>query len=165
MEFALPPEILDIQARARALVDEHLIPEERALSRSHKLPAKTQARLAKLAAAAAPLAERQSIQWMLVDMHLHLNQLRLMTYATAAAHDRGEDVRYDSYMCKYFGDESSFAAADRCMQIFGGLGLTTDTPIETFWRDQRSMIITEGSTEVLKQSLAREILARFKNEG
>jgi len=109
----------------------------------------------------APLAERQSIQWMLVDMHLQRNQLELMTYATAAAHDRGEDVRYDSYMCKYFGDESSFSAADRCMQIFGGLGLTTDTPIETFWRDQRSMIITEGATEVLKQSLAREVLKRY----
>jgi acyl-CoA dehydrogenase len=47
------------------------------------------------------------------------------------------------------------------MQIFGGLGLTTDTPIETFWRDQRSMIITEGATEVLKQSLARNILKRY----
>ena len=113
----------------------------------------------------APLGDRQSIQWMLVDMHLHLNQLRLMTYATAAAHDRGEDVRYDSYMCKYFGDESSFAAADRCIQIFGGLGLTTDTPIETFWRDQRSMIITEGATEVLKLTLARDILKRYARGG
>ena len=112
----------------------------------------------------APLAERQSIQWMLVDMYLHLNQLKLMTYTTAAAHDRGEDVRYDSYMCKYFGDESSFAAADACMQIFGGLGLTTDTPIETFWRDQRSMIITEGATEVLKLTLARDILKRYARE-
>jgi acyl-CoA dehydrogenase len=113
----------------------------------------------------APLAERQSIQWMLVDMYLHLNQLKLMTYSTAAAHDRGEDVRYDSYMCKYFGDESSFAAADACMQIYGGLGLTTDTPIETFWRDQRSMIITEGATEVLKLTLARDILKRYAREG
>jgi acyl-CoA dehydrogenase len=113
----------------------------------------------------APLADRQSIQWMLVDMYLHLNQLKLMTYSTAAAHDRGEDVRYDSYMCKYFGDESSFAAADACMQIFGGLGLTTDTPIETFWRDQRSMIITEGATEVLKLTLARDILKQYARGG
>ncbi len=109
----------------------------------------------------APLADRQAIQWMLVDMYLHLNQLKLMTYTTADAHDRGEEVRYDSYMCKFYGDESSFAAADRCMQIFGGLGLTTDTPIETFWRDQRSMIITEGSTEVLKLTLARNIIKKY----
>jgi acyl-CoA dehydrogenase len=113
----------------------------------------------------APLADRQSIQWMLVDLYMQLTALKLMTYATATAHDRGEDVRYDSYMCKILGDESSFAAADRCMQIFGGLGLTTDTPIETFWRDQRSMIITEGATEVLKQSLARDVLKRYAHEG
>ena len=109
----------------------------------------------------APLAERQSIQWKLVDMYLHLKQLRLMTYTTAAAFDAGKDVRYDSYMCKFFGDEKSFAAADACMQIFGGLGLTTDTPIETLWRDQRSMIITEGATEVLKMALARSVLKRY----
>lgn len=103
------------------------------------------------------LADRQAVQWMLIDMHVHLKQLRLMTYSTAAEYDRGDDVRQDSYICKYLGDELSFQAADRCMQIFGGLGLTTDTPIETFWRDQRSMIITEGPTEVLKMALARHI--------
>jgi alkylation response protein AidB-like acyl-CoA dehydrogenase len=100
----------------------------------------------------APLAQRQSIQWMLVDMYLTLKQLRLMTYQTALRYDRGEDVRHDSYMCKYFGDESSFTAADRCMQIHGGIGLTTDFPIETFWRDQRSFTITEGPTEILKMT-------------
>ncbi len=109
----------------------------------------------------APLAERQAIQWMLVDMYVHLKQLRLMTYTTAARHDAGHDVRYDSYSCKFVGDETSFAAADRCMQIYGGLGLTTDTPIETFWRDQRSMIITEGPTEVLKMALSRHILKEY----
>jgi acyl-CoA dehydrogenase len=109
----------------------------------------------------APLAQRQSIQWMLVDMYLTLRQLRLMTYQTATRYDRGEDVRYDSYMCKYFGDESSFTAADRCMQIHGGIGLTTDFPIETFWRDQRSFTITEGPTEILKMTLARHVLARY----
>ena len=112
-----------------------------------------------------PLAERQAMQWMLVDMKLQLNQLRLMTYTTAMAYDRGEDVRFDAYQCKYFGDESSFAAADRCMQMFGGLGLTTDTPIESFWRDQRSMIITEGPTEVLKMALARDILKQYSRGG
>lgn len=109
----------------------------------------------------APLAERQAIQWMLVDMYVHLKQLKLMTYTTAARHDAGHDVRYDSYACKFTGDETSFAAADRCMQIYGGLGLTTDTPIETFWRDQRSFIITEGPTEVLKMALSRHILKEY----
>jgi acyl-CoA dehydrogenase len=109
----------------------------------------------------AALSERQSIQWMLVDMYLSLRQLRLMTYQTAARYDRGEDVRYDSYMCKYFGDESSFTAADRCLQIHGGIGLTTDFPIETFWRDQRSFTITEGPTEILKMAVARHVLKQY----
>lgn len=109
----------------------------------------------------APLAERQSIQWMLADMYLTLRQLRLMSFQTAAEYDAGKDVRYDSYMCKYFGDESSFSAADRCLQIHGGIGLTTDYPIETFWRDQRSFTITEGPTEILKMTLARHILKTY----
>ncbi len=109
----------------------------------------------------AKLADRQAIQWMLVDMEVNLRQLRALTYEACAAYDRGEDVRYASYICKFTGDEASFAAADRAMQIFGGLGLTTDTPIETFWRDQRSMIITEGATEVLKLALARDIIKRY----
>ena len=55
-----------------------------------------------------------------------------MAFQTAARYDAGEDVRHDSYMCKYFGDESSFAASDRCLQIHGGIGLTTDYPLRPF---------------------------------
>ncbi len=109
----------------------------------------------------APLAERQSIQWMLVDMYTNLRQLRLLTYDAARRFDAGEDVRYESYHCKFFGDESAFAAADRCLEIYGGIGLTTDYPIETIWRDQRSFVITEGPTEVLKMALARHVLAHY----
>lgn len=109
----------------------------------------------------ALLAERQSIQWMLVDMYEHLYQLRLMTYDVARRHERGEDTRTASYMCKYFGDESSFAAADRAIQIHGALGLTTEYPLETFFREQRSYIITEGATEVLKMVVARQVLKEY----
>ncbi|MPY71375.1 MAG: acyl-CoA dehydrogenase [Alphaproteobacteria bacterium] len=111
----------------------------------------------------ALLSERQTVQNMLVDMYQHLHQLRLMVYNAAWREDQGEDVRNESYMCKYFGDEMSFHAADRCMQIHGGMGLTTDLPIERFWRDQRSFIITEGPTEILKMALARQILREYGN--
>jgi acyl-CoA dehydrogenase len=108
-----------------------------------------------------PLADRQAVQWMLVDMHTELHQLRLMVYHAAWKHDRGEDIRIEAYMCKYFGDTKSFEAADRCMQIHGGIGLTTDLPIERFWRDQRSFVITEGPTEILKMTLARHVLRQY----
>jgi acyl-CoA dehydrogenase len=104
-----------------------------------------------------PLSERQAIQWMLVDSYIELQSLRLMVYRTAWKHDRGEDIRYDAYMIKIRGDRLSFECADRCMQIHGGAGLTLDLPIEKFWRDQRSMMITEGPEEVLKTALARRI--------
>jgi acyl-CoA dehydrogenase len=108
-----------------------------------------------------PLSDRQSVQWMLVDMHTELHQLTLMVHNAAWKADRGEDIRYDAYMCKYFGDTKSFEAADRCMQIHGGIGLTTDLPIERMWRDQRSFVITEGPTEILKMALARHVLRKY----
>jgi acyl-CoA dehydrogenase len=109
----------------------------------------------------AKLATRQTVQNMLVDMYQNMHQLRLMVYDAAWRVDEGQDVRNQSYMCKYFGDEMGFKAADRCMQIHGGMGLTTDLPIERFFRDQRSFIITEGPTEILKMALSRQILREY----
>jgi len=107
------------------------------------------------------LSDRQTVQNMIVDMYQNVHQLRLMVYNAAWRADQGEDVRKESYMCKYFGDEMSFRAADRCMQIHGGMGLTKDLPIEQFFRDQRSMVITEGPTEILKMALARQIFRQY----
>ena len=108
-----------------------------------------------------PLADRQAVQWMLGDMYTELHQLSLMVHQAAWKADQGEDFRFEAYMCKIFGDTKSFEAADRCMQIHGGLGLTTDLPIEKMWRDQRSFIITEGPTEILKMALARQVLREY----
>jgi acyl-CoA dehydrogenase len=106
----------------------------------------------------APLAQRQAVQWMILDMHIHAHQLRLMLHHAAWKFDRGEDCREEAFMVKIFGDERSFWAADRCMQIHGGMGLSKELPIERFFRDQRSMMITEGAIEVLRMALARMIL-------
>ena len=108
-----------------------------------------------------PLAERQAVQWMLVDSFMELHQLRLMVYDAAAKYDQGRDIRTEAYMAKIFGDTQSFHAADRCLEIHGGMGLATDLPIEKFWRDQRSMMITEGPIEILKMALARHVLRTY----
>ncbi|MCK1513154.1 acyl-CoA dehydrogenase family protein [Bradyrhizobium sp. 190] len=108
-----------------------------------------------------PLAERQAIQWPIVDSYLDLRQLRPLVYHAAWKYDRGEDVRTDAYMVKLLGDRMAFMAADRCIQVFGGLAFTTDFPIEKFWRDSRSMMITEGPEEVLKTTLARHVFAQY----
>ena len=67
---------------------------------------------------------------MLVDTYTDIHKLRLMVYQAGTKYDTGEDVRWESYMCKFFGDRMSFEAVDRCMQIHGGMGLTKDLPIE-----------------------------------
>jgi acyl-CoA dehydrogenase len=108
-----------------------------------------------------PLASRQAVQWMLVDSYMDLQQLRFLVYHAAWKHERGEDIRNEAYMAKMLGDRLSFQAADRCMQIHGGLAFTRELPIEKFWRDQRSMMITEGPEEVLRMTLARHVLEQF----
>ncbi len=107
------------------------------------------------------LAERQAVQWMLVDSWVELQTLRLLVYRTAWKFDHGQDVRHDAYVVKMVGDRQSFLCADRCLQIHGGTGLTTDLPIEKFWRDQRSMMITEGPEEILRMALARHVLQQY----
>ncbi len=108
-----------------------------------------------------PLADRQAIQWMLVDSYMELHQLRFTVWHAAWKYERGEDIRNEAYMAKILGDTNSFRAADRCMQIHGGMGLAMEMPIEKFWRDQRSMMITEGPIEILKATLARQVLRDF----
>jgi acyl-CoA dehydrogenase len=107
------------------------------------------------------LADRQAVQWMLVDSHVELETARLLVYRAAVRLDQGRDVRQDCYLAKYHADEMAFKVADRCMQIFGGMGLTTELPIEKFWRNQRSFRITEGATEVMKMVIARDVLRSY----
>jgi acyl-CoA dehydrogenase len=84
-----------------------------------------------------------------------------MVYEAASKMDAGEQVRVEAYASKSYADEMAFRVADRCMQIHGGIALTTDLPIEKFWRQQRSYRITEGATEVMKMAIARQILKDF----
>jgi acyl-CoA dehydrogenase len=108
-----------------------------------------------------PLADRQAIQWMLADMFIELQAARLLVYKTAVRLDAGEEAREDAYVAKYFADEMAFKAADQCMQIHGGIALTTDLPIEKMWRQQRSYRITEGASEVMKMVIARHVLKAY----
>lgn len=108
-----------------------------------------------------PLSDRQAIQWMIADSYVELHAARLMVYHAAAKADRLEDYRQEAYMAKYYADEMGFRVADRCLQVHGGIGLTTDLPIERFWRQQRSYRITEGASEVMKMVIARGIMREY----
>lgn len=108
----------------------------------------------------APLADRQALQWTLADAEIAYHSIQLMVHDAAARLDAGEDARFQTYMLKAHGDETGFRIVDRCLQFYGGLGLTLDMPIQKFWRDQRSFMITEGPIEVMRMAIAREVLAR-----
>jgi acyl-CoA dehydrogenase len=109
-----------------------------------------------------PLSERQSAQFTIADSYMEIHAGRLMLYHAAAKADAGEDFRNEAYICKYYCDEMAFRVADRCMQMHGGIGLTTDLPIERMWRSQRSFRITEGPSEVMKMVVARHVMNTYK---
>ena len=105
-----------------------------------------------------PLADRQAVQFMIGDSATEIHAVRLMVYECAWRHDRGEDVRNLSYMVKITATELAGRVVDRAIQVHGGVGLTKDLPLEWWYRQVRSIRITEGATEVLRWRLAQNIL-------
>ena len=107
-----------------------------------------------------PLSERQAVQFMIADSSMELHAARLMVYECAWRHDHGEDVRDLSYMVKVVCTEMTGRVVDRAIQVHGGIGLTKDLPLEWWYRQVRSIRITEGATEVLRWRLGQNVIKR-----
>ena len=105
-----------------------------------------------------PLSERQAVQFMIADSTIELKAARLMLYQCAWAYDQGRDVKDDSYIVKLTCTETAGRIVDRSLQIHGAMGLSKDLPLEYWYRQLRSMRITEGAAEVLRWRLARNII-------
>jgi acyl-CoA dehydrogenase len=108
-----------------------------------------------------PLAERQAIQWMIVDSaaEIHWNKLMLMHACTRA--DMGKDVRHEAAMSKLFSTEMATRVVDRVIQMHGGYGYTRELPFERYYRDLRRSRITEGASEVQRFIMARSLLRGY----
>jgi len=104
------------------------------------------------------LAEHQSIQWMIADSEIELHASRLMVMQAAWKHERGEDIRHESSICKVFVAEAVNRIIDRAVQICGALGVSTDTPLEHFYREARAFRIYDGPSEVHRMVIARNVL-------
>lgn len=76
---------------------------------------------------------------------------RLFVHETASKYDRGDDIRNESYMAKILCTEMASRVIDRTMQILGGVGLTKELPLEYFYRQIRSLRITEGDPDTKEQ--------------
>jgi acyl-CoA dehydrogenase len=109
-----------------------------------------------------PLADRQAIQFMIADSAMDLHAARLMVYECAWRADRGEDVRNLSYMVKIVATEAASRIVDRSIQVHGGLGLMKELPLEWWYRQLRSIRITEGTPEVLRWRMAQHLIRNHK---
>ena len=106
----------------------------------------------------APLSTRQSIQWMLVDNDMDIKQSLWITLEAAHKAQQGEEFRKEAAMAKLAATEAGGRVVDRCMQMFGGLGVAKDLPFERWFREMRIRRIGEGPSEVQRHVIARELL-------
>jgi acyl-CoA dehydrogenase len=106
-----------------------------------------------------PLSDRQAIQWMLADSAVEIEAARALVYDTLRRVAAGEETGPAASMCKLYCSEMVGRVADRAVQIHGGAGLVRgDGPVERFWRDVRHYRIGEGSSEVQRMLIARDLL-------
>jgi alkylation response protein AidB-like acyl-CoA dehydrogenase len=108
-----------------------------------------------------PLAWFQAIQWKLADMATRIEAARLLTYRAAWLRDqRAERTSIESSMAKLYSSEIAVRAADECVQIHGGYGFVKDYPAEKFFRDVKLCTIGEGTSEIQRLVIARQLLGR-----
>lgn len=110
------------------------------------------------------LADKQAIQWMLVDSEIDLRASRLLVYQAAWNGDLGRDIKVDSSVAKVFATEAAGRVVDRCMQIFGGMGMTHELPLERWYRELRIRRVGEGPSEVQRMVIARDMLSGRRKE-
>jgi glutaryl-CoA dehydrogenase len=105
-----------------------------------------------------PIAQFQAISFKLADMATRIEAADLLTLKAADLKNRGEKVTEASAKAKYYASEVCVAVATDAVQIFGGYGYTKDFPVEKYYRDSKLCTIGEGTSEIQKLVIAREIL-------
>jgi alkylation response protein AidB-like acyl-CoA dehydrogenase len=106
-----------------------------------------------------PIAAFQAIQWKLADAATRIEAARLLTYRAAWLKDAGVRMTRESSMAKLFASETAVDVADDCVQIHGGYGFVKDYPAEKFFRDVKLLTIGEGTSEIQRLVIARQLLA------
>jgi butyryl-CoA dehydrogenase len=106
------------------------------------------------------IGEHQAIQLKLADMATKLEAARLLTKSAAERKQAGERTDVEAGMAKLFASEAAFEIATEAMRIHGGVGYTTEMPVERYYRDAPLMIIGEGTNEIQRLVIARGLLSR-----
>jgi len=105
-----------------------------------------------------PIAEFQAIQFKLADMATQIECARLLTLQAAATKDAGKPVTQKSAMAKLYASEVAVRVAEEGVQIHGGYGYTKDYPAEKYWRDSKLCTIGEGTSEIQRMVIAKNLL-------
>ena len=105
-----------------------------------------------------PIYNFQGISFKLVDMATKLEASKLLTFQAADLKNRGENVTKESAMAKYMASECAVDLSNEAVQIFGGYGYTKDYPVEKYYRDAKLCTIGEGTSEIQKIVIAKQLL-------
>ncbi|MGH9312521.1 MAG: acyl-CoA dehydrogenase [Vicinamibacterales bacterium] len=105
-----------------------------------------------------PIASFQAIQWKLADHATRIEAARWLTYRAAWMKDRGQRMTRESSMAKLFSSEIAVRAAEDAVQIHGGYGFVKDYPAEKYFRDVKLTTIGEGTSEIQRLVIARQLL-------
>jgi len=105
-----------------------------------------------------PIAEHQAIRFMLADMRTELDATELLTFRAAALKEAGAAFGREASMAKLFGSEAAQRAVSKAVQIHGGYGYTSEFPVERYFRDARVQTIYEGTSEIQRLVIARDLL-------
>ena len=111
------------------------------------------------------IAEFQGVQWKLADMATELDAARLLTLRAAVLKDSGQRVTRESSMAKLYASEVAVRICDEAVQLHGGYGFIKDYPAEKFYRDVKLCTIGEGTSEIQRMVIAREILKVMPSRG
>ena len=111
------------------------------------------------------IGENQAIQWMIADSEVELEAARWLILKAAWTVDQGEDPRHASSMAKLYGASMVNNVVDRVMQIHGGMGYTRELPIERWYRQVRLMRIYEGTDEMQRLIISRDLLRGYTKIG
>ena len=105
-----------------------------------------------------PISSFQGISFKLADMATQVEAARLLTFKAADLKNRGEKVTLAGAQAKYYASEIAVSIANEAVQIFGGYGFTKDYPVEKYYRDAKLCTIGEGTSEIQKMVISREVL-------
>ncbi|MCZ6691752.1 MAG: acyl-CoA dehydrogenase family protein, partial [Planctomycetota bacterium] len=104
------------------------------------------------------ISEKQAIQHYLADMATEIHASRLMVYGAARLRDQGKPFAREASMAKLYSSETAYRVTKNAIQVYGGNGYSMEYPVERYFRDAKLCEIGEGTSEIQRMLIARDVL-------